>query len=54
MVSNDIKDLSDRGPDQKKKMTEETGDITTDHESFEISIDFFFIFYTFGDDRRCK
>jgi hypothetical protein len=54
MVSNDIKNLSDRGLDQKKKTTELTGDITTGYESFEISIDLLFIIMDFGIDRRCN
>jgi len=39
-LSTDIKNLSDSGPDQNKKPMQETGDITTGYERFEISIDF--------------
>jgi len=40
-MSSDIKNLSGRGPEQNKKTTEKTADITTVYENFEISIDFF-------------
>jgi hypothetical protein len=47
-VSTDIKNLSDRGPDQNKKTTDKTGDIITDLEKFEFSIDFFLKFRLLG------
>jgi len=40
-VSTDIENLSERGPDQVKKTTDKTGDITTHHDKFEISKDLF-------------
>jgi hypothetical protein len=54
MVSNNIKNLSDLGPDQKKKTTEEIGDTTTGYENFEIFLDLLFIIPDFGIDRRCS
>jgi hypothetical protein len=39
-VSTDITYLSNRGSDQNKKTAEETGDITTGLERFEISMEF--------------
>jgi hypothetical protein len=41
-VSTDTKNLSDLGPEQNKKTTDETGDLRGDYEIFEISIDSFY------------
>jgi hypothetical protein len=43
-VYTDIKNLSDRGPEQSKKTAEGAGNMTIGQEMFEVSIDSFLLF----------